>query len=334
MTGKAALSAQRIDGPCTWCGSAVPIDLFQADDRITGEDDFIVSRCQNCRLVYTRRRPPTERLVDYYPVEYYNSQSVPVSGSDSEPGARHPSVLASVYGYPASDVHPGLVKDSIVRFVTLATRRDASWVPWVHGGRLLDVGAGRGAIVRQYAALGWDSVGVEPGARAVELARAAGLDIRSGTLEDQGFPSEAFDAVILNHVLEHVPDVAQTLREVRRVLKNRGWLLVRVPNSSSFDAKVFGRDWFAWEIPRHLSHFEPQTLRFVLEQSGFEVVRLRTEFRPGNMAHSALYAAQRRKGVKWSTRRFTAMKIAITPINLFAAWLSRSPDMAVLARAQ
>jgi hypothetical protein len=131
-----------------------------------------------------------------------------------------------------------------------------------------------------------------------------------------------------------VPDVARTLCEVRRVLKPRGWLLVRVPNSASFDAKVFGRDWFAWEIPRHLSHFDPQTLRHVLDESGFEVVKLRTEFRPENVAHSALYASRRRRRGTWSPRRFALTAAAVAPLNLVAAWLSRSADMAALARGR
>ena len=142
-------------------------------------------------------------------------------------------------------------------------------------GRILDVGCGSGAFLLALAEAGWECHGVEPDAGAVRAAYEAGLyGVRAGDLTDAGFDAGSFDVVRFWHSLEHVPSPTAQLREARRVLRPGGTLVVGVPNFGSALARRAKARWFYLDVPRHLWHFEPRTLRRVVEGSGFEVSRL------------------------------------------------------------
>ncbi|MBJ7596316.1 MAG: class I SAM-dependent methyltransferase [Candidatus Dormibacteraeota bacterium] len=237
-------------------------------------------------------------------------------------------MLKAVFGYPM-EAGGGPLRRWFARAAAAAAGRDASHIPWVPGGRLLEVGSGRGAVLAEYRQLGWEVVGVEPAARGVELARLTGLDVRLGKLGEQSFPIACFDAVVLNHVLEHVSDPRSLLAEVHRVLKPGGWILVRLPNAESWEARVYREDWWSWELPRHLIHFSPPTLHMVLAAAGFRIVRMRTELRPANLGLNARWAAHRRWGRRIDPRLFTAV---LLPLGAAASWRGRGGDLAALAQ--
>jgi SAM-dependent methyltransferase len=106
---------------------------------------------------------------------------------------------------------------------------------------------------------------------AATHARGLGLPVLTGTLERVAFPDDEFDLVIMWHVLEHIHTPGAMLREVSRILKPGGTLLVAVPNFDSLEAGFSGPGWFHLDVPRHLTHFTPRTLRSVLDQAGLQV---------------------------------------------------------------
>jgi ubiquinone/menaquinone biosynthesis C-methylase UbiE len=85
---------------------------------------------------------------------------------------------------------------------------------------------------------------------------------------DLDLPSDEFDTVILWHVLEHITDPENLLREVTRILRPGGTLLVAVPNFASVEARWARDKWFHLDVPRHLNHFTPGVLRALLRESG------------------------------------------------------------------
>ncbi len=89
-------------------------------------------------------------------------------------------------------------------------------------------------------------------------------------LADAQYPAGYFDMVILWHVLEHLKHPDQTIREIRRILKPGGTLVVAVPNFSSWQARWAGENWFHLDLPRHLFHFPFAALRQLAEDRGFE----------------------------------------------------------------
>jgi SAM-dependent methyltransferase len=125
-------------------------------------------------------------------------------------------------------------------------------------GGLLDIGAGTGAFLEAAKKNGWDVCGVEPSKMAARSARNKGLDIleRIDDLDTDAF----FDAITLWHVLEHLPDLEEAVRKIKRLLKPGGVLVVAVPNHLSFDAKYYGSFWAGYDVPRHLWHFSKKSL--------------------------------------------------------------------------
>jgi SAM-dependent methyltransferase len=154
-------------------------------------------------------------------------------------------------------------------------------------GRILDVGCSKGYFLDVARAEGWDAVGVELNAHAVDAARARGLDVRQGDLADEPFEEGSFDVVTLFDLLEHTADPQATLGACRRVLRPGGLLVVTTPNIDGLVPRVtwwlFARTLGAWDHPTppwHLVQFSRRTLRRALEGSGFEVVALRSEHIP------------------------------------------------------
>jgi SAM-dependent methyltransferase len=154
------------------------------------------------------------------------------------------------------------------------------WLPSSLRGQLLDVGCGGGHFLARMRNLGWQVRGVEPDVEAVRLARGHfDLNVFHGTLADARFPANEFDAVTMNHVIEHALDPVDLLRECRRVLKPGGRLVVVTPNARSLGRHRFGRAWRGWEPPRHLFLFTPKTLRLSAERAGLHIETLRTTAR-------------------------------------------------------
>ncbi len=141
-------------------------------------------------------------------------------------------------------------------------------------GRLLDVGCGSADWLLSMRELGWEVTGVDLDAQAVRVGRERGLTIHCGTLTGQKFANHAFDAVTLNHVIEHVPDPVDTLRECARILKKGGKLVLFTPNAGSLGHRVFKEFWRGLKTPRHLHIFSFSSMLHALEQAGFREVAI------------------------------------------------------------
>jgi SAM-dependent methyltransferase len=145
--------------------------------------------------------------------------------------------------------------------------------------RLLDVGFGRGEFLRSMREHGWQVKGLEPDHGAVEAARAEGLDVEQGLIDDAPYPSESFDAITLSHVIEHLHDPVASLTACNRLLKAGGVLWIATPNIASRAQRRFGRDWFGLDPPRHLVIFTRKSLERALRRTGFEEVSFRRTYR-------------------------------------------------------
>jgi len=187
------------------------------------------------------------------------------------------------YGYP--DGLPGWLRNLARLAVPYPEGAEAvgfsvMYLRSLPGGEMLDVGCGAGAQLVQLRELGWRVVGVDLDTRAVELAtRLHHLDVRQGTLEEQRFPSDRFDAVTLSHTIEHVHDPMGLVRECGRVLKPGGRLVVVTPNADSLGHRRLGASWIGLQPPRHLYLFSCGTLRRLAERAGLDVVSVRSSVR-------------------------------------------------------
>ena len=141
-------------------------------------------------------------------------------------------------------------------------------------GAVLDIGCGSGAALLELQKLGnWRLHGLEIDPGAAEMARQAGLDVRTGTLDDVQYPSDQFDLIRLGHVIEHVIDPNDALAKIYRMLKPGGILFGETPNTDCLDFKLFQRYWGALHMPRHITLFNDQNLLWALNRAGFEDVK-------------------------------------------------------------
>lgn len=141
-----------------------------------------------------------------------------------------------------------------------------------HGGNLLDIGTGIGTLLEAAHRAGYSAKGIELSPWAAEYAQRKGLDVVTGTLETVAFPSGSFDIVVLHHVLEHLEKPGATLRQVHRILKKRGLLVVGAPNAASLIARLLGPRWSGWRPEQHRWHFTTRTLGALLADCGFRVI--------------------------------------------------------------
>ena len=141
-------------------------------------------------------------------------------------------------------------------------------------GNLLEVGAGSGKTLHRLNSLGWEVQGIDFDPVAVEKARSLGLDVAIGDVFSQGYKSDQFDAVILSHVIEHVPEPVVLLKECRRILKPGGKLMISTPNTGSMGHKLFKNNWRGLEPPRHICIFNRSNLERAARDAGFEIAKV------------------------------------------------------------
>lgn len=167
-------------------------------------------------------------------------------------------------------LHPGLRAKADFSVMYLKSRNN---------GKLLDVGCGNGSFMKNMRNLGWDVEGVDFDLNAVETAKSKGLSVRQGTLEEQEYPNNHFDAITMCHLIEHVHDPVPLLQECYRILKPGGELVIVTPNNESWGHKRFQQNWRGLEPPRHLHIFNLQTLHLLSSKTGFTKVEVRTSIR-------------------------------------------------------
>jgi SAM-dependent methyltransferase len=136
----------------------------------------------------------------------------------------------------------------------------------------LDFGCGSGSFLARMHRRGWKVTGIDASARTVQrLRRHLPLPVLLGSLPHPGLNPETFDVITMWQSLEHVHYPLEILREAFRLLAPGGKLLVVVPNIDSLPFRWFGPAWYGLDLPRHLTHFTPMTLRAMLERAGLQV---------------------------------------------------------------
>lgn len=159
---------------------------------------------------------------------------------------------------------------------------------FVRTGRLLDVGCWTGAFVEAAGRRGWLAAGIEPSAWAVDVARAAGLDVTQGGLDDLDAPDGSYRAVVVCDVLEHLEDPRPAVARLARLLEPGGALYVTVPDAGSSLARVMGRRWWS-VLPMHLHYFTRTSMLLLLREHGLDPVSVDTHTK----VFTARYYAER-----------------------------------------
>lgn len=146
--------------------------------------------------------------------------------------------------------------------------------------RLLDVGCSSGALLRVAKECGYDASGAEPATLAADTARDLGFEVFPGFLQDAGFPDNHFDVITLFEVIEHLLEPEELLKEILRILKPGGVVLIGTGNADSWTVGFMGADWEYFDIRSHgghISFFNPKSMRILTQRCGFEVDNIATK---------------------------------------------------------
>ncbi|CAA9509448.1 MAG: SAM-dependent methyltransferases [uncultured Segetibacter sp.] len=232
---------------CLCCGSAAISKVFDCIDYTVSNEYFEIWKCNTCTFRFTQNAPGEANISTYYQSAEY------ISHSNTKHG-----LVNRLYHY--------------VRSFTLTTKLNLiEEVTGLKHGVLLDVGAGTGAFAFTMQQAGWNVTGLEPD----ETARTNGFNNYELQLEELSnlhhLPDDTFDAITLWHVLEHVHDLHGYLEKFLKILKPVGRLVIAVPNFTSYDANIYRQYWAAYDVPRHLYHFSPKSIKILLEKKGFAV---------------------------------------------------------------
>lgn len=231
---------------CPVCGNDHLSDFLVCKDYTVSNDDFQLSKCENCGFVFTNPRPEPHQLGIYYKSEDY------ISHSNTSKG-----LINKIY--------------LLVRNYTL-NKKYALINKYSKATRLLDIGCATGMFLNVCKKRGLEVLGIEPDAAAREYASTTfGLNIYDEDYISK-IESQSMDVITMWHVLEHVPDLNKRMEEIYRILKPGAYAFIAVPNQSSYDAEIYQEKWAAYDVPRHLYHFTNQTMGLLLKKHQFTLV--------------------------------------------------------------
>ena len=209
-------------------------------------EKFIIQECSACGFRLTNPRPDSKSIGNYYKSENYISHN-------DESGGLINSVYRTVRNYTLG---------SKQRLIKKLNRGE---------GKLLDVGCGTGSFLENCNKNGWQITGVEADATVRALTQEKlKIKIHSDLSE---VPSDSsFDIITLWHVLEHIPNLNEAVKQLSMLLAPSGTLLIAVPNSNSYDAAYFREYWAAYDVPRHLYHFTPPTIEKLFKKYELQLI--------------------------------------------------------------
>jgi 2-polyprenyl-3-methyl-5-hydroxy-6-metoxy-1,4-benzoquinol methylase len=294
---------------CGCQGKAMYVDLT---DWLYGVPEIWgTRRCLPCGVVWLDPQPVTNDIQRLYSEYCTHDASPPMSWIGRAQNAISDCALARL-GYPV--VAPKGILPRLLSHLPFAERAAVLSVlalPASGTGSLLDVGCGNGKFIAQMRSFGWKAFGVDPDPAAVSYGRSQGLDIQLGDVSDLP-KGEQYDVITLSHVVEHVVDPVDLLRECgKRLRPGAGRLIISTPNINSLGHAWFGKYWRGLEVPRHFFLFSPTGLRACIERAGLSVDSVSTESRLAHMIYrqSTCARAGARDVGKWIRHKLST-KIA------------------------
>jgi SAM-dependent methyltransferase len=270
---EAADRAADSDAPrqCPLCARTGARLWLQAPDRLHGRrEQYTLLRCPDCSLVWLSEPPEPENMHLHYTEAY--DKLISAGGQSS----------------------PQRWRD-----------RRATLTQYKESGTLLDLGCSSGSFLQFMRGESWKLYGIEMSAEAARIAEErSGARVFTGTVLDASFPAGYFDLITCFDVFEHLYEPRLVMGKVAQWLRPGGIVYVLVPNIESAEARIFGSYWHGLEMPRHLFHYTPESLRRLAESSGLATVSLETHRNPA-VGTSLRYV--------WDDL-FAAIGIARTPV--------------------
>jgi 2-polyprenyl-3-methyl-5-hydroxy-6-metoxy-1,4-benzoquinol methylase len=246
---KRSLKDNIVHTRCLVCNSdSLEQNHISADWLVSGET-FPVMRCKRCGFMFTNNYPAEEFIGKYYKSEEYISHSNSTTG-----------LSGRLYKF-ARTLMLSRKRKLISAYITSP------------GSTLLDIGCGTGHFVAFMKRYGWDAAGIERDIDARQYAAKINKIKVEGDESMNHLPPSHYDVITLWHVLEHFHDPDTAIRQVAGAMKPDGIIVAALPNHYSYDAHHYGPDWAAWDVPRHLWHFNPDSLSLFTEKHNLKIIK-------------------------------------------------------------
>lgn len=232
---------------CPNCGDKNIAFILTAKDHTVSGEEFEIWECKACTQRFTQNIPEADKIGKYYQSQNY------ISHSDTSKGF-------------INNLYHRVRKRTLVQKRKLIQKTTGKKT-----GNILDVGAGTGAFLNIMQQAGWAGTGIEPD----ETARQKAAELYQLDLKNAEnlylLPPQSFDAITLWHVLEHVHELHRYIEQLKNLLSADGKLLIAVPNYTSGDEKIYHESWAAYDVPRHLYHFSPLSMKKLLASHGLTI---------------------------------------------------------------
>ena len=252
---------------CPVCDASTFQKEFTSTDYTVTKEKFNIVSCTNCNFFFTNPRPEQSAIGKYYESEDY------ISHSNAKKG-----IINSIYQFVRS--YSLSKKVNLINLLSKAENKAESKSGINSGsssgskkGEILDIGSGTGEFLAKAVENGWSGIGVEPNMKARAQA-IANHNLNIYTEEDvHTLKKSHFDVITMWHVLEHVHSLNERVEEIFNLLKPGGISIIAVPNHLSYDAQKYKEDWAAYDVPRHLYHFDPNSIKKLFKKHNFSHVQ-------------------------------------------------------------
>jgi 2-polyprenyl-3-methyl-5-hydroxy-6-metoxy-1,4-benzoquinol methylase len=239
---------EKQNSSCPVCGNTSLGEVLNCTDFSLTQEQFDIIECPNCTLKVTSPIPPADKIAPYYNFTDYISHT---------------------------DINEGWMNKLYHKVRKRTLTQKTNWIQSLFTGfkgNLLEIGAGTGAFANAMQLKGWKVTALEPD----EITRSRAKDNYNLELLPiealYHLPENSFDVITLWHVLEHVHDLNGYFKAVQKLLKPNGRLIIAVPNYTSFDAQYYQSYWAAYDVPRHLYHFNPKSMAALSHKYSFRIV--------------------------------------------------------------
>lgn len=227
---------------CPLCQFSSHANYLIVDDHSISKESFALVQCNKCAFLYTNPRPTQEFMDKYYDSAQYISHS-----------NKGRSIVNFVY--------------KLARLYTIRWKENIV-NKYQSKGSILDYGCGTGNFLKHMQTKGWSTKGVEPNALARQQAVRKGITVTDSI---DNTSKDKVDIITAWHVMEHVHDLIDTIRILRKKLNPGGHLILALPNCASFDAQHYHQYWAGYDVPRHLYHFTPATVNKLSSRTKFKL---------------------------------------------------------------
>jgi len=231
---------------CPVCENKKMGTFLECSDYFLSNEKFTLVECENCEFIFVNPRPSENELSAYYESPEYISHTATKKG------------LINL-------LYLKIRKFTLKRKFTLVNKYST-------GKSILDIGCASGELLNEFKKNGWETLGIEPNENARKSAAANyGLQV-----EDESYLNKiengTFDVVSMWHVLEHVSNLSERMKQLSAIVKDDGIVVIALPNRNSYDALYYEKFWAAYDVPRHLYHFTPENVELLFSRYGFKLL--------------------------------------------------------------